>query len=226
MNILNAIRLPDLFSILNAILGFGSILTSYKGEPNISVLLIILAAVTDGMDGFIARRFGSGQLGMNLDSLADLVSFGVAPAFLAFTTFNLPLQTGILGGFYLTCGILRLARFNVSPKNNRFFEGLPIPPCGIAVAASVLLGWSEVTLILMLILSVLMISSISYPKIRGLHAVSSLFLIFLAITITLLAWMKNDPNFNYEAALPYSIVTTLVIYLVSPVVIPFLQKER
>ncbi len=222
MSILRTIRLPDLFSLLNALLGFISILAAYGGEPNISILLIILAAAADGLDGFLARRFGSGPLGVNLDSFADLVSFGIAPAVLASMAFHLPWQAGILGGVYLTCGMLRLARFNVAPKNDRFFEGLPIPPCGIAVAASVLLGFPEFTLSLMFVFSGFMISSIPYPKIRDLRTASLLGLVFLAAAFLVLA--RN--NHNFTAILLYSTITTMIIYVVSPVVIPFLRRER
>lgn len=221
MNIFGAIRPPDLLSILNALLGLGAILAVYRDRPDTSVLLITLAATADGLDGFIARRFGAGPLGVNLDSFADLISFGVAPSVLAASAFGLPWQVMAAGGVYLACGTLRLARFNVSPKNDRFFEGLPIPPCGIAVAASVLLGWPEFTLILMLILSIFMVSSVPYPKIRSVRAAAPLVMIFLAAAV--LAWMNDD--LNYTAVLIYPIITAMMIYVVSPVVMPFLRKE-
>ena len=222
MNILSAIRLPDLFSIINALLGFGSILAAYFDRFDICVLLIILAATADGLDGFLARRFGSGPLGMNLDSLADLISFGVAPAVLASMAFGFHWQSMAIGAIYLACGMLRLARFNVIPKSDRQFEGLPIPPCGIATSASVLLGWQELTLALMIILSALMISSIPYPKVRSLQAISLLILICLIIILAV--WTLKGGY--YAAVLPYSIIITMAMYVASPVVMPFLRKKR
>lgn len=221
MNILSIIRLPDILSLLNAFLGFGSIMAAYIGRSDICVLLIILAATADGLDGFLARRFGSGPLGANLDSLADLVSFGVAPAVFVSMAFRLSWLTAAVGAIYLACGMLRLARFNLSPKGG-MFEGLPIPPCGITVAASVLLDWPELTLALMIVLSALMVSSIPYPKVRSLQAIASLVLICLIVIFAI--WILKGGY--YAAVLPYSIITTMVMYIASPVVMPFLRRER
>lgn len=222
MNILKAIRPPDLLSLLNAILGFVSILAAFNGKYEFSVLLIILAAASDGVDGFLARRFGSGPLGPNLDSLADLISFGVAPAVFVSSAFRLPWYEAAIGAIYLSCGILRLARFNASPKSDQLFEGLPIPPCGIAVASSVLLGRPELTLALMLILSALMVSSIPYPKVRSRRVAMPLILIFSIMIFAI--WIGSG---HYSSPiLSYSIITTLMMYTASPVVMPYLLKER
>jgi len=135
--IIRLIRLPDAVSILNASLGYGSILMAAKGSFTLSAALIILAMAADGIDGFLARRVGDGPLGVQIDSLADVLSFGAAPAFLAWAAFGSGFE--ILGAFYLACGILRLARFNVSPKRGGEFQGMPIPGAGAIVGASVLL---------------------------------------------------------------------------------------
>jgi len=222
MIIFRAIRLPDIFSLLNALFGFGSIIAAYIGRSDICVLFIILAAMADGLDGFLARRFGSGLLGTNLDSLADLVSFGVAPAVLVSTAFGLYWQITAIGAIYIACGMLRLARFNASPKNDRFFEGLPIPPCGIATAASVLLGWPEFTLALMFVLSALMVSSIAYPRVRNPQAIASSVMIFLIIIFAIWTLKGGD----YASVLPYSIIIAMIMYVASPVVMRSLLKER
>ena len=180
MNVFREMRPPDLFTLLNALLGFAAVVAASLGEVRISVTLILSAAAADGLDGFLARRMGASPLGPNLDSLADLVSFGVAPAALVLIGFGLPWPAWALGGIYLACGMLRLARFNVSSKNDLFFEGLPIPAAGIILAASVLLNRQELTIALILLLSVLMVSSFSYPKIRDLRFASILAVIFLA----------------------------------------------
>jgi archaetidylserine synthase len=127
-----------------------------------------------------------------------------------------------IGGLYLACGILRLARFNVSPKNSQFFEGLPIPPCGVAVSASVLLGWPEFTLMLILILSLLMVSSINYPKVRDLRAAMPLVLVLVIAA----ALFSTRGKLGYLSISSFSIITAMIAYALSPVVMPFLQKER
>ena len=130
----------------------------------------MLAAVADGADGYIARRFKGGELGEQLDSLADAVSFGVAPALLIFLEFGVeePI-VGIFAGLYAVCGVLRLARFNSSisvPKAG--FEGLPITAGCIMLVTYLLLGESfvivDVLLALTLALSILMVSTVNYRR--------------------------------------------------------------
>jgi archaetidylserine synthase len=219
MNVLREMRPPDLFTLLNAFLGFAAVVAASLGEVRISVILILSATVADGLDGFLARRMGAGPLGSNLDSLADLVSFGVAPAALVLTGFGMPWPAWTLGGIYLACGMLRLARFNISSKNDLFFEGLPIPAAGIILAASVLLSRQELTVALILLLSALMVSSFSYPKIRDLKFASILAIVFLAA-----AFMIWKEDFAGVAAIMFCVAATL--YLSSPVVMPYLQKGR
>jgi archaetidylserine synthase len=222
MNIIRVIRLPDLFTLLNAALGFSALLAAARMDqsaPQAAVIFILLAAMADGLDGFLARRVGSSPLGASLDSLADLVSFGAAPAFLALQTFDPSPQVLLAGFFYLLCGTLRLARFNTSSKNDQLFEGLPIPAAGIALSASVLLERQILTFPLMLFLALLMVSSFSYPKIRDLRAVSILGLVLLGTGF--LIWQGND--MLYAALLLMAVV---MIYLASPVVFSFTRRGK
>ncbi|WP_242848943.1 CDP-diacylglycerol--serine O-phosphatidyltransferase [Syntrophomonas palmitatica] len=124
----------------------------------------------DGMDGRIARRFNStSEFGRELDSLCDLVSFGVAPAVLLYAQV-LDYHTGWLGllaaVFYIGCGAYRLARFNVL-KIDDYFVGIPITLAG-ALMAFVSIGAQTLgfifTIISLLIVSFLMISTIRIPK--------------------------------------------------------------
>ncbi len=219
MNVFGQMRLPDLFTLLNSILGFASVLAALQGDVKLSIIFIILATVADGLDGFLARRTGGGPLGANLDSLADLVSFGVAPAVLAIVVIGPAWPAYALGGIYLICGTLRLARFNISPKNNRFFEGLPIPAAGMILSASALFGRLTLILALMLLLSVLMVSSFPYPKVRDLKIASILAVIFLAS-----AFMIWEDDLAGIAEVMF--FTAAIAYLSSPVVMPYLQRGR
>ncbi len=219
MNIFSLLKPPDLLSILNALLGFAAVLAASREEAQISVILILLAAAADGLDGLLARSMGSGPLGANLDSLADLVSFGVAPAALAMTVFDVPWHAWAVGGIFLSCGTLRLARFNISPKNDLFFEGLPIPAAGIIASTSVLLNKPVLTLIIMLLLSVFMVSSISYPKVRDPKLLALLGLVFLAAAFLILR-----ENFSGYATILF--YTATIIYLSSPVVMSYLRREK
>ncbi len=223
MNVFRVMRLPDLFTLLNVILGFLAILAAggaWGGiSTNFAVVFILLAAAADGLDGFVARKTGSSPIGANLDSLADLISFGTAPAYLAIMAFHLGPLVWPAGIFYLICGTLRLARFNVTGKGDNFFEGLPIPAAGIFLSASVLLGRPTLTIVLMLLLAGLMVSSISYPKIRDIRAMALFGFIFLAA-----GWFIFRQNDILYAAL--LVIMMIILYLASPVVIIRLQKRK
>jgi CDP-diacylglycerol--serine O-phosphatidyltransferase len=224
MNVFRVIRLPDLFTLLNVVFGFLAILAAGRAWggniPQYAVVFILLAAMADGLDGFLARKVGGSSLGANLDSLADLISFGTAPVFLAISTFHLPLHIWPVGIFFLICGTLRLARFNVvSGKSDSFFEGLPIPAAGIALSASVLLGRPTLTIVLMLFLALLMVSSISYPKIRDLRVMLILGGIFLVVGLFL---FRQDDILHAT----FVVIVLITLYLTSPVVISRLRKGK
>jgi archaetidylserine synthase len=227
MNVFRVIRLPDLFTLLNVVFGFLALLAAggaWGGiYPQYAVVFILLAAMADGLDGFLARKVGGSPLGANLDSLADLISFGAAPVFLAISAFRLPPHIWPVGIFFLLCGTLRLARFNVvSGKSDQFFEGLPIPAAGIALCASVLLGRPTFTIVLMLFLGLLMTSSIPYPKIRDLRMMAILGGIFLAVGLVL--FRQHDLDDIFYATLV--VIALIAFYLSSPVVIARLRKGK
>lgn len=165
------IRLPDMVTVANALLGFTAILMAAIGELNNAAILILVAALADGLDGALARKTEPSVFGLNLDSLADLISFGVAPAVMGyFLIGSIPLAF-ILPAIYLVCGILRLARFSVSqfeePGDDEFV-GLPITAAGVCVALLVLIAVDSLVLIgAYMILSILMVSRIGYPKVRN-----------------------------------------------------------
>jgi len=224
MNVFRVIRLPDLFTLLNVVFGFLAILAAGRSwggsSPQYAVVFILLAAMADGVDGFLARKVGGSPLGGNLDSLADLISFGAAPAFLAISAFHLPPHIWPLAIFFLLCGTLRLARFNVvSGKSDQFFEGLPIPAAGIALSASVLLGRPALTIVLMLFLALLMVSSVPYPKIRDLRVMLLLGGIFLVVGLIL--FRQSD---ILNAALV--VIALISLYLASPVVLSRLKNGK
>jgi CDP-diacylglycerol--serine O-phosphatidyltransferase len=121
--------------------GFFAIIKAFSGQADLAALGIVLAGVCDGIDGRVARLArSSSRFGMEYDSLADIVSFGIAPAMLAFSAGNLHVlgRAGWMMAFlFSACAALRLARFNVSPSRYRGrFEGLPSPAAAGMVAGS------------------------------------------------------------------------------------------
>jgi CDP-diacylglycerol--serine O-phosphatidyltransferase len=136
--------IPSLFTAGNLICGFFSILSTFKGEYVQATLFIIAANILDGLDGYAARLTKTtSQFGIEFDSLADIVSFGVAPAVLAYYWALVPWGTyGWLAAcLYVICGALRLSRFNVQIRNieRSHFVGLPIPAAAEMIGATVLI---------------------------------------------------------------------------------------
>jgi len=139
---------PSLFTVLNMFCGFISMIAASKGEFVSAAWFIILAAGFDSLDGVMARITKStSEFGVEIDSLSDIVSFGAAPAFLAYEIHLHTLQgMGILlSSLLMIFGGLRLARFNVQLVgfDKDHFVGLPIPVSALTIAAFVLNYWRE-----------------------------------------------------------------------------------
>lgn len=161
--------LPNICTAVNLLLGFSAIAFILNGSYKQSVILIVLAAVMDRFDGLLARRCKAvSPFGGEFDSLADLVSFGVAPATLLYVTaLNNSLNAPglICAGLFTLCGALRLARFNVS-ESTPYFTGIPITFAGALLAVLVIIiPGATAALTLSLLLSLGMISTIRIPKI-------------------------------------------------------------
>ena len=135
------IILPNIFTLVGVCIGLSSIKFAFDGRFEIAVLAIIAASIIDGLDGRIARLIkGTSKVGKELDSLTDVISFGVAPAFIMFfwSLDNLGKFGWLLCLIYVVCVALRLARFNVSSNQepswkDNFFEGIPSPAGGVLV---------------------------------------------------------------------------------------------
>lgn len=133
--------LPHLITTAGLFFGFFAIVNAFLGQADRAALGIVLAAVCDALDGRVARLARSAtRFGLEYDSIADTVCFGVAPAMLAFVAGNLQVlgRVGWLAAFlFMACAALRLARFNVSPSRYRGrFEGMPTPAAAGVVATT------------------------------------------------------------------------------------------
>ncbi|HBQ87352.1 MAG TPA: CDP-diacylglycerol--serine O-phosphatidyltransferase [Syntrophomonas sp.] len=163
----------NIITLFNLLFGSLSILYTIEGEYGYAAISIILAVVMDSMDGRVARKLHTAsELGKELDSLCDLVSFGVAPSILIYTqvfgSFNsLIAKVAIVAALlYIICGALRLARFNVMNCKD-FFLGVPITLAGALMA--VISFFSAVIpelviLVIILTLAFLMVSNFKVPK--------------------------------------------------------------
>lgn len=168
--------LPHLFTLANLSCGVGSLLLTMDGQWRSASLMIVGSLVADGLDGRIARLMKTdGAFGRELDSLADIVAFGVAPAVLLY---QMSLrELGFLGLavtlFFPLCGALRLARFNIR-KTDGYFLGVPITAAGTLLATMAFYFLQETTApppphvipAVMVVLGYLMTSTIPYPDFK------------------------------------------------------------
>ena len=147
--------LPNALTLINICIGLSSIKFALDAKFELSIIAIIFAAIFDTLDGRVARLLkGTSLVGKELDSLADLISFGVAPAFIMYfwSLNNLGKFGWLLTMIYVVCVALRLARFNVSSNTepswkDNYFEGVPSPAGGILILMPLIFSLSEINLI-------------------------------------------------------------------------------
>ena len=146
--------LPNMLTLIGVCIGLSSIRFALDGKFEFAIIAIMFAALIDGLDGRIARLIkGTSKVGKELDSLTDMISFGVAPAFIMyFWKLNTLGRFGwLLCLIYVICVALRLARFNVNTGGepswrDNFFEGVPSPAGGILVLTPLIFSMSSIEL--------------------------------------------------------------------------------
>lgn len=193
--------ISDGISLMNMLCGFISILLAINHNFELSAILMIIAIMFDSVDGWVARKINRNdklKFGQNIDSLSDAISFGAAPAVFLYTIsstihHNLSILPAIISLLIVACGVLRLTRYNAIADyiQTHDFIGFPIPGIAIILATFYLSGLFNIyiVLILMTIVSLLMISNVTYPKFDNLIiigiSVVLIVLIILPISLTL-----------------------------------------
>ena len=210
--------LPNLFTTGNLFCGFWAIISVFQEKFFYAAVAILLACVFDVLDGKVARLSGAtSKFGVQYDSLADLVSFGIAPALLAFSWALRPYgKFGWLAAFlFVVCGALRLARFNVQSASGevKYFKGLPIPAAASMIALTILLylrlietDWVKdiVILVMIYILAFLMVSSIRYFSFKELDlAKRKPFSIFIFIILSMIVIVMEPTIVLFGSVLLY-----------------------
>jgi CDP-diacylglycerol--serine O-phosphatidyltransferase len=196
--------LPSLFTIGNIFLGFWAIVRGLRGDFAHAALAVFGAGVLDALDGRIARMTGTeSEFGVELDSLADVLTFCMAPALLAFLwgLHEFPRVGWLVPLFFLVCGATRLARFNVQTKviDKRYFAGLPTPAAAGAVLTVLFFDpardyrtWiAAFLLVLMVLAGMLMVSTFRYRSFKQVdlrRRRSYRFLLVPAAIVLLIAW--------------------------------------
>jgi archaetidylserine synthase len=201
------IAISDIISLLNMSCGFISILNSINQNFELAALFMIFAIMFDSVDGWVARKINRNDalyFGKNIDSLSDAVSFGVAPAVFLYSTINTTSSiiqpiTIIVSLLIVICGVLRLTRYNVIADKieTKDFIGFPIPGIAFILATLYLSGIYNLylALILSIIISLIMISTIRYPKFDNIPtlAVSCLLIVLLILPVKFVLFNINIP---------------------------------
>ena len=200
--------LPNLFTSMNIFFGFYAVIASINEKFVPAALAIIIAAVFDLLDGKIARATNTtSKFGVEYDSLADLVSFGLAPGLMMYMWALKPLgRMGWLAAFlFMVCGALRLARFNtmVGKISSKHFLGLPIPAAAGMNAATVLF-WNKLGLPIdayrflilgmLYVLAFLMVSTVRYNSFKNAALFSRMKFNVLVATILLMIFIAAQPS--------------------------------
>ncbi len=222
------VLLPNIFTLVGVCIGLTSIKFAFDGRFEMAVVAIIVAGVIDGLDGRIARLIGgASKVGKELDSLTDVISFGVAPAFIMY--FFVMKDLGRIGWLisliYVICVALRLARFNITSNadpswKDNFFEGIPSPAGGILVLMPLIYSFSEIQIyninyslvvpVFFLIISILLISKVPTYSLKKIVVKRST-TIFLLFGIVLFFGLLLIFTFN----------TILISGLIYLLIIPF-----
>ena len=216
--------LPNILTLIGVCIGLSSIKFAFDWKFELSIIAVIVAAIIDGLDGRIARLIkGTSKVGKELDSLTDVISFGVAPAFIMYfwSLSEIGRVGWLISLIYVICVALRLARFNVSSNEesswkDNFFEGVPSPAGGMLVLMPLILSISEfkflnlnyqiIVPVMFIAVSILLISKIptySFKRIVVPRSTS----IFLLLSIILYFGLILVYTFN-------TIIISGLIYLI------------
>lgn len=224
--------LPSMFTVGNIFCGYFAILSTMRGNYDQAAQAIGIAIIMDMLDGRIARLTNSATLfGLQLDSLADVISFGIAPSVLALVwgLGSLDQRLGWTAAFTFTiCGAMRLARFNVQAGHFKHFVGLPIPAGGGAIAAIVHFFGPPIKdpvgaylmVAAVFLLSVLMVSTIRYSSLKYLTLGKKSHLTILIIAFLFVALIYYSRPTLLAVAVLYGL-SGLTIRLFS-----FLRRKR
>ncbi|MEF8822077.1 MAG: protein sorting system archaetidylserine synthase [Halovenus sp.] len=205
----------DVVTLANAVLGLVAMTAAVVGEPLLVAQLILLAAVADGLDGIVARTYGGTEIGPYLDSMADIVSFGTAPALFVFVVANEPWGplTDEVAVFVVAAGVaslvvvfslLRTVLYTVYVDEDEKRPGIQNTLASSILAAAYLAGITSVPVILAstVVLSVLMVAPVPYPKLRARDALG-MGVVQMAAILVPAVFERVFPRVLLVAALAY-----------------------
>jgi CDP-diacylglycerol--serine O-phosphatidyltransferase len=204
--------LPNFFTALSIFFGMMSVIASSQAKFEKAFIYIVLSFIADGLDGRVARLTNTqSKFGLEFDSLADIVAFGVAPAMMLF--FSVGHFYGKIGalftGLFVVFGGIRLARFNVTTMQNdpSVFIGLPIPTAAAVLASFIMLNinlghqFNFLLLLLTLILGILMVSNVRFPSFKKIDIQKNAKIKVLVLIIVLFSFLYLYPIWTLAISL-------------------------
>lgn len=215
--------LPNLFTAGSIFLGILSIIYAFRGNIEVACWFILCSMILDGLDGRVARLTNtSSKFGVEFDSLADVVAFGVAPAMLLY--FYVGIHYGRLGmcvsAIFVILGAVRLARFNITTSSEpNFFIGLPIPSAAVIVMLWILIdleyGILQPVMLLLgsFIVSVLMVSNIRYPSFKKMQWNFKSFIVAIVLLCLVFIYPQESLCVLMSAYVLYGLVRYVVILI-------------
>jgi len=219
------LSLADVVSLTNAGFGFLAIIMASLGEIWFSFSFILIALLTDGLDGIVARKTGHSELGNYMEAMADLISLGIAPSIFVYTIYHDAVSWCIYYHSYLlitlivflSLNIIRLASFHLM-IDRKYFIGLP---ASISTIIIIILAFFEIEVLYILlvitIISLAMISNVHIPK-PGLK-IDTIAAILIILTLIFGKEFYGMPLYlifgeNYYGIFPLFLITTLVTYTI------------
>lgn len=199
--------IPNLITIAAMFAGFYAIIAAMRGADNAAAIAILIALIFDGLDGRIARLLhAESDFGVQLDSLSDMLSFGITPALVMYSwSLTVLGKLGWLAAFiYTACTGLRLARFNTQSQqpNKRYFQGLPTPAAAALIASTLWLCHTydipgeQIALpltIMAVILAFLKVSRIRYHSFKDINLKNRVPFTIILMAVLILAFIAFDP---------------------------------
>ena len=202
----------DIISVMNACFGFLAIFAILRDEVRLAFVIIMLSLLADGLDGIVARYFGSGKMGENLEAMADMLSLAIAPLLFVyqfsiidtFTSADIWYLFLIVSLIYLSFSVIRLASFHVY-KDKNFFVGLPASVGTIILVCLVVLEIDSYSILFaMIVIALLLISPIRFSKPSILINTGASVLIFCALLF----------YSGYHAGFILMLLTGMVFYVI------------
>lgn len=223
-SMIKLLSIADLITLTNVIFGFMAIIMVFLHEIRFSFSFILLALLADGLDGIVARKTRKGELGEYFEAMADMTSLGIAPAIFVYAVYHDAISYCIYYSSYLIIVLvlfllmsaIRLASFHIM-KDKNFFVGLPASASTIIILTLSFFGIEFLYILtIIIIVSIVMVSNVRFPK-PGLR-MDALAALLIILTLVL--------GRNYSDAAPLILLSMIMIYIVAGPIYLWKTKDK